>query len=128
MDGRQMACLGAAGFVGTLLIVAITAPAHAQPQQPVTVIARQAQPVTASVPYGDLALATSAGQRVLNHRISAALSKLCPNLDIDGFVYDSQDCRDHALAGALPQVRQAIDLARSGTSLAMAIQITAMPR
>jgi len=123
MDVRQMACIGAAGFLGALLVVATTTPARGQSQRAVTIVAPE--PLTDSVPYGDLSLALGHDRSVLHRRVSAAVGKVCPILDRDGFVYEWQDCRDFAWRGADRQIQQAIDLARSGSTMAMTIEVTA---
>ena len=126
MDVRQMACVGAAGFLGALLVVAAISPAHGQSyQRPVTISAQK--PMTESVPYGDLALALRHDRRVLYHRVSQAVGRVCPILDEEGFAYDWQDCRNFAWRGADPQIKRAIGLARSGMTMAMSIQIAAAP-
>lgn len=125
MDGRKLACVGAASFLGALLLAAAIAPAHGQPanQRPVTITAPE--PLTERVPYGDLSLAVKHDQRVLYRRVSVAVGNVCPLLDEQGFAYDWQDCRDFAWRGAKPQIEQAIDLARSGMKMAMTIEVTA---
>jgi len=124
---RQVACLGAAGFIGTMLVVAATSPAFAQEySQPVTVTAHSDQ-LTRVVPYGDLSLANRDARKVLMHRVGIAVREVCPNMSIDGLSlqqYDVEGCRDYAWTGARPQIRHAIDLAGSGSTLAMSITIT----
>jgi UrcA family protein len=99
-------------------------------QQPVTVLGHQKEaPLTEAVQFGDLALTTRAGRIALVSRVGQAIAEVCPaaayahsvyNLD-----YDAEDCANFAWAGANPQIRQAIDLARSGQAVAMAIEVTA---
>lgn len=115
-------------FIAALLAGAATTPALAQPSQsPVTVLGHP-EALTRIVPFGDLALATSAGQRSLVHRVSSAVREVCPDsayaYAIYKFDYDSQDCTNFAWAGARPQIRHAIDAAKSGQPFAMSIAIT----
>src|SRR5690242_10187475 len=50
---RQVAALGAAGFIGAMLVIAAASPAHGKAKGPIEVIAHKA-PLTTVVPYGDL--------------------------------------------------------------------------
>ena len=125
MDVRKMACFGAAGLLGTMLAGAVAYPANGQPgQKPVTVTAHREAPITQRVPYGDLALATKGGRSVLMRRVSFAVDTVCPQDDDDFGPYDVQGCKDFAWDGARPQIRRAINLAKSGATLAMTIEIT----
>lgn len=126
---RQLACFGAAGFIGTALVLAVAYPAHAgQPisQKPVTVIAKK-DTMTERVPYGDLVLTSREGRRLLYHRVDAAVRTVCPDQDEEGYTYDQQGCKDFAWAGARPQIRRAIDRAQLGPSFGMAILISTAP-
>lgn len=124
MDRPKMATLMAAGLVGAVLASAATAAGAAQPSpQPITV-----QPYTRVVSFGDLALGTRTGRDVFMHRVHAAVAEVCPYLDENGRTYDVQDCREFAWAGARPQIRRAIDQARSGQLVAMSIEITSGAR
>ena len=126
---RQVACLGAAGFIGTMLVLAVAAPVHAQAfTRPVTVTAHR-DFLTERVPYGDLTLASKQGRSILYQRVGAAVNRVCPGVDAEGLTYNAQDCKDFAWEGARPQIRTAIKRAKSGASLAMAIEIsTAMAK
>jgi UrcA family protein len=122
---RQVACLGAAGFVATALILAVAAPAHGQSyQKSVTVVAHKEAPTTQLVPYRDLALATKEGRRMLIRRVGLAVNNVCPTFDEDGYEYDVRGCVDFAWQGARPQIRRVIEAAKAGTPLAMSIEIT----
>jgi UrcA family protein len=124
MNGRKMACLAAAGFIGTLLVGAAIAPAHGQSLgRPVTVEAQN--PLKRVVSFGDLALNTKQDRKVLVHRVGRAVQEVCPTTDEDGSYYDVQACDDFAWSGAWPQIRRAFDRARSGSTLAMSIEISA---
>ena len=126
IDIRKMACIGAAGFIGTALVIAAASPVHGQSfsHQPVTVQGHR-DSITRIVPYGDLALTSNRGRQVLMRRVSTAVTQVCPDYDEQGLTYDVQGCEDFAWAGARPQIRRAFDDARSGSSLAMSIVITA---
>lgn len=127
MDVRNFACIGAAGFLGVLLVAAAVTPAHGQAmQRPVTITAHDS--MTERVPYGDLSLGLQKDRRVLYRRVSMAVGKVCPILDIQGFAYDWQDCRDLAWKGADPQIEHAIDVAGSGTLVAMTIEVSGAQR
>ena len=66
-------------LIATSLAGAATAPAQAQSNQsPVTVLGHP-EALTRIVPFGDLALATTAGQRSLVHRVSSAVREVCPD-------------------------------------------------
>jgi UrcA family protein len=119
-DGRKMACWGAAGFIGTALLIVAASPAHSQP--PVEVVAHK-DALTRVVPYGDLSLASQTGRKILVRRVGLAVREVCPEYDVAGVLYDVQGCRKFAWKGARPQIDRAIDRAMSGSSLAMAITI-----
>ena len=124
-NARQLACLGAAGFLGVMLLVAATAAPPVHAKVPIEVVA-QKQPLTTRVSYGDLRLQTREGRSILYHRVGAAVEFVCPPTDEDGFEYMVQDCKDYAWNGARPQIHRAIRLAKtSSVTLAMAIEITA---
>lgn len=119
-------------LIATSLAGAATAPAQAQSNQsPVTVLGHP-EALTRIVPFGDLALATTAGQRLLVHRVSNAVREVCPDsayaYTIYNFTYDDLDCANFAWAGARPQIRQAINAAKSGQPFAMSIAITGAGR
>jgi len=119
-DGRKMACWGAAGFIGTALLIVASTPAHSQP--PVEVIGQKSAN-TRIVHYGDLSLATQAGKRQLFRRVGYAVKEVCPEAD-GGVLYDLDGCKKFAWRGARPQIQSAFDRAMSGSSLAMTITIT----
>ena len=82
-------------------------------------------PLTRSVHYDDLALATKGGREVLMRRVRTAVSEICLAYDKQGFALDALYCSTFAWAGARPQIKRAVELARSGQSLAMTIEIVA---
>ena len=130
MDARQLACVGAAAFVGSLLVTATTT--MAKPVKPV-VISKRVEPMTRYVPYADLSLTTREGKNILYKRVGYAVKDVCPVNerveDMDGTsTYDFGYCRDFAWSGALPQIRNAIHAASTGAPLVMTIGITAAPR
>ena len=106
IDTRRMACIGAAGFIGTALVIAAASPVHGQSlfHQPVTVQGHR-DTLTRVVPYGDLALTTNQGRGILMRRVSAAVTDVCPDYDELGSGYDVQGCEDFAWAGARPPDR-----------------------
>ena len=120
-DVREMACWGAAGFIGTALLIVAASPAHSQP--PVEVIAQKS--MTRVVHYGDLSLASQKDRNILYRRVGYAVKEVCPEYAEDGAFYDNESCRKSAWAGARPQIRKALDRALSGSSMAMTITIQA---
>ena len=122
MNSRNIASLAASALVGSLLLIATTS--AAQPGQPEVVIEKQA-PMTRYVTFADLSLATKQGQKVLYHRVSNAVQQVCPDVDEEGFAYDTMGCEDFAWAGARPQMKRAIGLAKSGSPMTMTIAISA---
>jgi UrcA family protein len=122
MDRRELASIAAAGFAGALLLAATVTPVHAQ-QRPVTITAHEV--ATERVPYGDLVLTGDHDRKVLMRRVSLAVGRVCPLVDIYGVAYDWQDCRDFAWSGAKPQIKQAVDNAINGTPVAMMIEVSA---
>jgi UrcA family protein len=109
-----------AAGAGAIAMSSAATTAGGQPsKEPITVQAYQRV-----VNYGDLALNTRHGRRVLIHRVGLAVHEVCPELDETGHAYDVMDCREFAWAGARPQIRQALDQARSGQPLAMSIVIS----
>lgn len=115
-DVRKMACWGAAGFVGTALLIAAASPARSQP--PVDVIAQKGG-MTKVVHYGDLSLATQKGRQLLVRRVGFAVKEVCPDYDQGWVLYDVESCKKFAWKGARPQIRRAFDRALSGSSLTM---------
>ena len=112
-SGKTAAC-GARGLIAAVLLFA-TGPVRSEP--PVEVVAKPL--LTRHVPYGDLQLASKAGQRVLYRRVGVAVREVCPLTAEDGNWYDIEDCRRFAWRGARPQMKRAFDRALSGSSLAM---------
>ena len=123
-DGRKMACWGAAGFIGTALLIVGATPAHSQP--PVEVVAQK--PLTQVVHYGDLSLATRKGRNALISRVGFAVDQVCPGYEEVWVLYDVDGCRKIAWKGARPQIRSAFDRAMSGAPMAMTITIQAGAR
>jgi UrcA family protein len=124
---RQVAFLTAAGFIGTMLVIAAVSPAHGRPLgQPVIVTAKK-DTLQERVPYNDLSLATNEGRRTLYRRVGAAVDKVCPDVDEERNAYDALGCKDFAWTGAKPQIVRAIDGAKPGASFGMAILISAAP-
>lgn len=130
MLARTLPRVTAGSIIGALIAGVATVPAQAQThQQPVTVTGHAESSLTTLVPFGDLALTTSAGRAVLEARVDKAVGQVCPDSEFQrtayNLVYDVEDCRSFAWAGARPQMRHAIDLAKSGQAVAMAIEISA---
>jgi len=122
-DVRSMACWGAAGFIGTALLIVAASPAHSQP--PVDVIAQKGG-MTRVVHYGDLSLATQKGRQTLVRRVGYAVGQVCPSYDDGWVLYDVDGCKKFAWKGARPQIRRAFDRALSGSSMTMtSLTITA---
>lgn len=101
MANRNVACLIAAGLLGTGLTAAATG-LKAQATQ-VTVLATDPA-LQRRVSYADLNLAVKPDQRVLRHRIFKTAGELC--IAINDQLDD--DCRNFAVRGTRAQVKRAI--------------------
>jgi UrcA family protein len=124
MDGRKVASLAAAGLIGALLVAAAVTPVHGQNAgRPVTVEAQN--PLARVVSFGDLALNTKPGRTILMRRVSVAVDEVCPDFDEHGSTYAVQSCKDFAWTGARPQIKRALAQARSGSTIAMSIEVMA---
>jgi UrcA family protein len=126
----RLACMAAASFMGALLVTAAVAPADAQnlhSKGPVVVTAPREGPLVEQVPFGDLSLTTGHDRTVLYRRVALAVNKVCPDLDEDGFFYDTLGCKNFAWDGARPQMSAAIKAAKSGAVVAMTIEVSAAP-
>ena len=100
-------------------LIAMTPAASAQ-ERPVVVVAPTDIP-TRRVSYVDLNLATSSGEKMLNHRVGNAVRSVCKEstgntLDLYGTIA----CRDFAWDGARPQMKRAVrraqEIAATGSS------------
>jgi len=122
MVSRKLACMAAAAFVSSMLVLSATA--NADPPRPVVVQGRADidQDTRRIVHYGDLDLANSAGREVLIRRVGFAVREVC-----DGQLYASTDfsmsgetrkCAKVAWQSANPQITTALQLAQSGTFVA----------
>ena len=78
MDVRKIVCVGAAGFIGTLLITAAAVPAHSRP--PLIVQAQRPDPEapTARVSFYVADLRSERGQKDLVRRVRTATRQVCP--------------------------------------------------
>ena len=126
MDARQLACIGAAAFVGSLLVTATAS--MAKNSQPV-VIEKHIDPLTRYVSFADLSLTSKEGKHLLYRRVGQAVDEVCPlSLSSDeaefAVTYDRLYCKDYAWQGARPQIRKAIRAAEVGTPLVMTLGIT----
>ena len=123
MDVRRISCMAAATFVGSLLIISATSPAHSQP--PLVVQGHHyIDPETQRVVnYGDLDLANAPGQNRLVRRVAYAVNNLCDGdrswstLRVN---VDRRGCSTAAWGSANPQIAAAIERAKSGTFVAAA--------
>jgi len=126
----RLGWMAAASFVGALLVTGAVAPADAQnlhSKGPVVVTAPRENPLVEQVPFGDLSLTLSHDRNVLYRRVGLAVNRVCPDLDEDGFFYDTQGCKDFAWDGARPQMSAAIKAAKSGAVMTMTIEVSAAP-
>lgn len=114
MDTRRLACIAAAGFIGTMLVTATTStPASAKPngQREVVVTAERVDPaLQRRVSYKDLNLAFPAAQRTLRGRISSTASGLC--FEINDGHDEFGECKSYAIKSTRPQVAAAIERAK----------------
>jgi UrcA family protein len=127
MDMRKITCVAAATFVGSLLILSATAPVHAQPLvvEGHHYFDPQIQRV---INYADLDLANPSGQKRLLHRVSSAVDDLCAvndSLASRDMFGETRNCSTAAWNSATPQIRAAVDGAKSGSFVsAAALTIT----
>ncbi|MDP9421652.1 MAG: UrcA family protein [Pseudomonadota bacterium] len=96
------------------------APAASAKERPVVVVAPADIP-TRRVGYADLNLATSTGEKTLNHRVAGAVRSVCKEAVGNAFdFYGMIECRDFAWDGARPQMKRAVrraqDIAATGSS------------
>lgn len=131
MDGRNIACVAAAAFVGTMLLASTASPAFSQPppgSSPVTVEApRVFDPETQRVvSYADLNLANSSGQVALEYRVRAAAHSLCPDfITSDWHDGAARRCFDATMSNALPAMRSAISQAQNAIALSSSATVAA---
>ena len=131
VNARKTSSIGAARFIGILLIASSVLPIPVCAQSarhPVTVLGHPEDSNTRIVPYGDLSLMTKQGRGQLIHRVTVAIDEVCPDPDIEGKVgaYDVRGCKDSAWIGAQRQIKNAFARAIAGdTSLSTAIEISA---
>jgi UrcA family protein len=112
MDVRKIACWGAAGFIGVLLVTA-TASAYEGPRnapQDLVVQGHRLQPNERAVSYADLNLAYRPQQRVLHGRIVRAADQICWALNSSLGSVD--ECSRDAVDNTRPQVNAAIQRAK----------------
>jgi UrcA family protein len=124
MDIRKVACMGAASFVGILLITASAYPAHSQP--PVVVRATRPDPdvLTARVSFRIADLRSEKGQRSLVRRVRYATHQVCPpNFSLPSLDTGQLECIRNAWDGAKPQIDAAIDRAKN-SQLAGSVPMT----
>lgn len=111
---ENMFKLSLAGRVTVALLVGVSVAATARD---ITVVKPDLDVPTARVFYGDLNLASLAGEQTLNRRVQGAVRRVC-GAHIDPMPY--MDCRSFAWRGARPQVERALararDIAATGTS------------
>ncbi|HEX4737635.1 MAG TPA: UrcA family protein [Allosphingosinicella sp.] len=82
---------------------------------------------TARVHYADLDLRSQAGVARLEHRVAAAADRLCIGDGVESLAdrLTGMQCRDAAIATAVPQVRSAIERASTAqASASRAITLT----
>ena len=107
MNVRKIACLCAAGFVGSLLITAAGSAAPRQRQPDLVVEGHRIDPATQrEVSFADLNLAFKPGQKVLRHRISVAANEICTSISSNSTAIE--DCRWFAINGTRDAVKGAI--------------------
>lgn len=122
MDSRKLACMVAAGFLGTTL-TAGASDAFAGPRDVLVQGTRIDPRLQRTVSYRDLNLAERFGQKVLKGRIYRTANSLCSDLNPS---YDG-GCTLNAVRSTDDQVEQAIDRAKrqmAGLSFGPAIAIS----
>lgn len=114
MDVRKLACIAAAGFIGTMVVSASTSsPAYSKPNvnREVVVTGERIDPaLQRRVSYKDLNLAFPAAQKTLKGRIIHTASNLC--FEINNGIDEFGDCTNYAVRGTRPQVAAAIERAK----------------
>lgn len=121
MDGRNFACMAAAGLVGSLLVLSAVSPAFGQPPVVVQGRAYYDSENQRVVRYGDLNLAEQIGQKSLLRRVGYAVNELCDTRQTRGsFKTIDRTCAGSAWESANPQITLAFDRARGGASIAAA--------
>ncbi len=113
MDVRRIACCGAAGFIGVLLVTATASYAYEGPRnspQELVVQGHRLQPYERAVSYADLNLAYRPAQRVLHGRIVRAADDVCWSLNTALASVD--ECSRDAVNNTRPQVNAAIQRAK----------------
>ena len=124
MDVRKVICVGAAGFIGALLITATAVPAHSHPRLIVQAQRPDPEALTTRVSFYIADLRSDRGQKDLVLRVHAATREVCP----EGFAFSpldtyQRDCLETAWNGARPQIEAAIDTAMN-SKLAGAVPMT----
>lgn len=105
----------------TLILMSAALFSGASVARPPVVVTGEPAP-SAVVSYGDLNIASKAGQDRLVHRIRAAASDLCfeNNREEVEFAAARRGCYRTAVSSGLDQMKQAIAARESGASLAVA--------
>lgn len=105
--------------IATIGLLAVAAPAIAQPQQEIVITGKALppghEPVQTTVKIGDLNLATSEGVSQMEKRVSAAINTLCVTPAASRTIAEkkeSDSCTKYAWGTARPQMNSAIKAAR----------------
>jgi len=122
MTHPNISTVASGGSVLLALGLALAAPAPATAQDIPTVIAEMDDVVTTRVPYGDLNLASSDGQKTLDRRVFAATRKVCVYERGSAAGLGERACRRDAYERAQPQIAAAIERARN-SALALAAKV-----
>lgn len=127
MQVRKLMCMGAATFVGSMLIISLATPAHSR--SPLVVEGRIDPETQRVVRYGDLNLTNPDGQKRLIRRVSFAINDLC---QINQFppaytMPNGRECTTAAWNSANPQISMAFDRARSDSFVAAAAIAIVIP-
>lgn len=110
MDNRKLACLAAAGFLGTALAFSTTQAFAARPLGDVVVKGQKIDPdLQRRISYADLNLAVGSDQKVLKRRISSTANSLC--FDLNGN-RDNWSCTSDAIRSTDEQFAAAVDRAK----------------
>lgn len=110
MDVRKIACLAAAGFIGTALTLSATQALSAPPIGDVIVKGQKIDPeLQRQVLYSDLNLAFERDQRRLKGRIARTASGLC--FDLNG-AFDEPGCTRSAIQSTDDQFAAAVERAK----------------
>ncbi len=127
---KQISVIAAVALIGAGQLAASPADAKSRNGKPVTIYGQRADAdaPTRRVGFGDLNLATLAGEKTLNKRVGGAVRIVCAESVPDGNFRQEFACHNFAWGGARPQIARAVmrarEIASTGTSSILPVTIT----